>query len=316
MPNRTLGFLLLVIVGIGAIYAPVKNAARLGQTLLEVARRGIQHTTDKDNRLARSLPMVQTMVIWSTIKSIGSPRALELAQVNRSVWTTQLRQLGVFTDPPFVAREGESVERRWARFIELEERKRLVMACFILEAEFTTLHHLPPLVTLSDLKTTLPAAEELWAASTAEAWYELHAITPTPLMIEVVMGQVLADSPFPLPAAVRLGPLSTQVLIQGLHLLTYSSRQFRLLGMGAVAGMAVAGVRRSLCRLARGPNPFEPEFGGTVGGTGLMHSAVDVAYHFAQIATYLAPEELDVVAGKESTAEGSAAASKVSDLNP
>ena len=257
--------------------------------------------------------MVQAMVIWSTIKSIGSPRTFELAQVNRSVWTTQLRQLNVFEDPPFVAPHGKSAEAQWAHFVELEERKRVGMACFILEAEFTTLYHLQPSVLLSDLKTTLPAAEELWAAPTAEAWHAIHVTTPAPLMVEAVVGHVMADSLFPLSAAVVLGPLSTQIIIQGLHLLLYSSRQFRLLGMGVVAGMAVAGIRRSLGRLARGPNPFEPELGGRVEdvGTGKMESAVRVAYHFAQMATYLAPEELDVVAGRRSTVAGEAAAGKV-----
>jgi hypothetical protein len=90
-PNRTLGFLLLTVIGIGAIHSPIPGAHHTGQVLLEVARRGIQHLTDKDNRVARTLPAIQALVLWSTLRSVGSPRWRELAEAARSVYATLLR---------------------------------------------------------------------------------------------------------------------------------------------------------------------------------------------------------------------------------
>ena len=56
-PKKTLGQLLLILLGIGAVYAPISGALQLGRALVEVARRGIEHLINRDNRLARSLPV-------------------------------------------------------------------------------------------------------------------------------------------------------------------------------------------------------------------------------------------------------------------
>lgn len=92
---------------------PIPGAHHAGQVLLEVARRGIQHLTDKDNREARTLPAIQALVLWSTLRSVGSPRWRELAEAARSVYATLLRNFGrVFEDGPFVVREGQSAEEQ------------------------------------------------------------------------------------------------------------------------------------------------------------------------------------------------------------
>lgn len=62
-PKSTLGQLLLIILGIGAIYAPVPGALQLGRVLIEVARRGTEHLINRDNRLARSLPVVRLVAL-------------------------------------------------------------------------------------------------------------------------------------------------------------------------------------------------------------------------------------------------------------
>lgn len=60
-PKKTLGQLLLIILGVGAIYAPVPGAFQLGRVMIEVARRGVEHLINRDNRLARSLPVVSLL---------------------------------------------------------------------------------------------------------------------------------------------------------------------------------------------------------------------------------------------------------------
>ncbi len=184
------------------------------------------------------------------------------------------------------------------------------MACFLLEAEYATLLHLSPSVLLSELQTTLPASEELWAAPTAEAWRAAHAVTPAPAGIEAVVRQVLTDSLFPIPSSLVASSLSARILVLGLHLLLHATHQLRLAKMGTVAAMAGTGVRRSLGRLGRGPSPFKLCFSGRSEiepGT----AAAEVAYHLAQIATYLALEEWDMVAGMGSDEARAATRRKV-----
>ena len=84
-----------MLLGIGAVHAPLPGALQLGLVLLEVGRRGVEHLTNKDNRLARSLPMTQALTLWSVIKWAGSARNLELSEVFRGTYTTQIRRLHV-----------------------------------------------------------------------------------------------------------------------------------------------------------------------------------------------------------------------------
>lgn len=106
-PKKTLGQLLLILLGIGAIYAPIAGALQLGRVLVEVARRGIERLINRDNRLARSLPIVrrplphrssatlhkcthpsfvpqaQAQMLWAVLRWTGSGRSVALSRVTR-----------------------------------------------------------------------------------------------------------------------------------------------------------------------------------------------------------------------------------------
>ncbi len=220
----------------------------------------------------------------------------------------------MWADPPFEPPQGASVEEQWALFIKQEERKRVGMACFILEAELTSLFHLPPSIWLSELKTTLPSDEESWSATTAEAWHKAYHAWPAPPATDAVLRQILEDTPLALPPSLRLPRFAAHVLVGGVNLLILSSRQLRLSGMTAVAAMATLNDRRSLSRLGGGPSPFEPTFGATGPNTEQDYSASAICYHFGQIGTYLASDELDLVAGRGSPAAAVAATERVRTL--
>ncbi|ORY90096.1 fungal-specific transcription factor domain-domain-containing protein [Leucosporidium creatinivorum] len=306
-PRSTVGFLLLVILAIGAVHAPLAGALQLGRVLLEVSRRGIEHLTNRDNRLARSLPMSQALLLWSTIKWLGSPRLLELSEVFRCTFVTQLRRLQVFDEPSPALSPNASVQERWASFVASEERRRTGMACFLLESEFTTLMHLSPTLVLGELKTSLPCSEELWNAPTAEAWDALNQPSPPALQVGALFRLITADSPFPLPASIRLNPFACHLLVNAIHLLVWSSAQLSFIPN--VAELAATNVRRSLSRLGRGENEFTPSFGATEGES--KFSAACVSYHLAHIATHLRLEELDVVAGRWSALDAASAKAKI-----
>ena len=73
-PKNTLAQQLLLILGIGALYAPLPGILQLGRILIEVARRGVEHLITRDNRLARSIPVAQSQMMWSTVGWAGSAR--------------------------------------------------------------------------------------------------------------------------------------------------------------------------------------------------------------------------------------------------
>lgn len=180
----------------------------------------------------------------------------------------------------------------------------------VLESEFTTLMHLSPTLVLSELKTSLPCSEELWTAPTAEAWDALSQKNPSasPLHVGALFKMITADSAFPLPTSIRLNPFACHLLVNAIHLLVWSSSQLSFIPN--VAELAATNVRRSLSRLGRGENEFSPSFGTSEGED--RFSPAGVSYHLAHIATHLRLEELDVVAGRWSTADAASAKAKVS----
>ena len=49
---------ILALIALGALHCPLPGSLQLGRVLLEVARRVVELLINKDNRLARSLPIV------------------------------------------------------------------------------------------------------------------------------------------------------------------------------------------------------------------------------------------------------------------
>ncbi|GAA5875173.1 hypothetical protein JCM8547_005542 [Rhodosporidiobolus lusitaniae] len=313
-PKKTLSQLLLILLGIGAVYTPVAGALQLGRVLIEVARRGIEHLINRDNRLARSLPVAQGQMLWATMRWLGSARTIELAEVFRSIHTTMLRNQRTFDESTPREAASASPAAQWSAFIANEERRRTAMACFLLEGEVAALLHCPPAVATSDLKTLLPCPEALWNAPTAEAWVAAKSATPDVLAIPVLTKLLSSDSLLSLPATVSLSPFGAHVLVQVLVQNVYHVRQLHQCGMTSHAELLMIQLRRSLARLARGKHEFSPRFHSTAGANDAddpaLYAAPHVWYHLAQIATYVPLEELDVVSNKATEKEAQQAKAK------
>ncbi|KAK4046393.1 hypothetical protein OIV83_006116 [Microbotryomycetes sp. JL201] len=308
-PRTTPGYLLLEIIGVGALHAPFPGSLQLGRVLLELGRRVIEELTTKDNRHARMLPMAQTMLIWGMMRYIGSPRSLELAEVFQGVCVATLRRLKVFDEPIPVSPTNAPLQERWHSYIKHEERRRTGMVCFLLESEFSTLLHHPSLLQASDLNTCLPSPEELWNAKDAESWNLLTPTLSPPLKVGAICKVITLDSPFPIPQSIRLTPFGAHVLVRSLHLNVFNAAQFSSTGMANIADSARLTVRRALGRVGRGDHEYSPTFGSNQGEG--EFSAARVSYHLAHIETHINGAELDTLAGLGTLAEVTAARSRL-----
>ncbi|KAM0753457.1 hypothetical protein T439DRAFT_155611 [Meredithblackwellia eburnea MCA 4105] len=310
-PKSTSGFLLLAIIAIGALHSHLEGSLQLARTLLEVSRRGTEHLVNRDNRIARTLPMIQTMVLWTTVKWMGSPRMMELAQVFREVATTCLRRLRVFdgTSPPPLPPTA-TLKERWYAWVLGEERKRTGLVCFALEMELTTLLDLPPSLSISELRLYLPSSEALWSAPSPEAWAHLNntSFRPNNKIRIADLIQRLSVPEEPQPDSSAISPFAAHVLFKALHSLKFTVLQLYTCGMHAAKAEMSSAMRTSLQRLAGGTNEFLPTLGGDEGEYG----AAFVSYHHAQISTRIGMEMLEVVAGRGSSKEGQAATAQVS----
>ncbi|SCV74176.1 BQ2448_6608 [Microbotryum intermedium] len=285
-PRKTFGLLLLSMTAIGAL----------------VAKLAIGELTVDDNRHARSLPTLQANLLCSVAKWLGSARSLELTEVYRGTHTTALRRLGIFEDVVPEIPPNASIQAQWAHFIKYEERKRTAAVCFLLESEMTTLLHLPPHVPFTELQVTLPCDEELWNAPTAERWYELQQTRSNLMQTQAIVKLITADTNYPLPPSISISPLGHEVLVNGLHIMMYSARQLQQVGLEHLSEQAGAHVRKALSRLSKGYDEFSPVFGDNTNHDDDFTPAC-VSYHMAHLASYLALDDLDAVAGRGSSAK-------------
>ena len=157
---------------------PIQEYARGMQELL---RRTFNYHFEKDPHNFRDL---QSMQAWHLSLFIGgwsgSARATEEAQGACGRFDAMLRcgnyldgQRGDwFEDEHLPVGPGEE-EERWAKFVECEERKRLVIYQLWFECHLGSFMRVKPAVSVSELTMPMLCETDLWCAETAEDWAKL-----------------------------------------------------------------------------------------------------------------------------------------------
>lgn len=147
-------------------------------------------------------------------------------------------------------------------------------------------------------------------AQDASSWAALRDAAPAPVSTPAIFRVVASNSPFPLPSSILPSPFAAHVIVRGLHLqLAASGSELHHLGLINLTELE-RNVRRSLGRIGRGLNAFSPTFGSETFDPSFC--GVEVSYHLAHLASYLNLKELDLVAGRGTTAASLSARSKVS----
>lgn len=94
----------------------------------------------------------------------------------------QLLQDGVGDEDGFGASDQDqpssnsppaTVDGEWELMIRSEARKRIMYTLFYLDAQLAVCCNLRPLLTALEIKHELPCRDDVWAATTAEAWHTL-----------------------------------------------------------------------------------------------------------------------------------------------
>lgn len=128
----------------------------------------------------------------------------------------------------------------------------------------------------------------------------------SPLQTNAMLKLINSDSPFPLPASLKLSGFGAHVLVKSLHISIYSAHQLQANGLGNAGELARTSLRRALGRLGRGKTEFSPAFAASefdAPDSDSEFCAARVSYHLAHIATHLNLEEVDLLAGRGSSVE-------------
>lgn len=106
-----------------------------------------------------------------------SHRLVELTEAFRSTYTTGLHRMhawdGGLVLPKEVLNAALPLDRRWNIWRYWEGRRRTGLACFLTDAELVVNLNRPPLIPPKQMGSTLPCADALWEAKTAQEWASL-----------------------------------------------------------------------------------------------------------------------------------------------
>ncbi|TKY87615.1 hypothetical protein EX895_003196 [Sporisorium graminicola] len=168
--------LLSAIVVIGAHFAGLpahELAVRISQKIWGAV------VSLEDFRPARAtLPMLQALVLTETFGKMMSTRPQhEMAHLFHNFIVTLARRNAVFnaTTPGHI--RFDDSEESWRSWAREEEKKRIALFEFMLDAQHATIFRHIPSLSAFQIQLHLPCSDDEWNKTTPEAWYRLRKRT-------------------------------------------------------------------------------------------------------------------------------------------
>ncbi|PWZ01715.1 hypothetical protein BCV70DRAFT_158113 [Testicularia cyperi] len=142
----------------------------------------------EDFRPARAtLPMLQAMVLTEAFGKMMSTRPQhEMAHLFHNFIVTLARRNAVFNASAVNQSHYENSEDSWRSWAREEEKKRIALFEFMLDAQHATIFRHIPSLSSFQIQLNLPCSDEEWSKTTPEAWYKHRRRTsykaPTPFI--------------------------------------------------------------------------------------------------------------------------------------
>lgn len=227
--------LLSAIIVIGAHFAGLpahELAVRISQKIWGAV------VSLEDFRPARAtLPMLQALVLTETFGKMMSTRPQhEMAHLFHNFIVTLARRNAVFNATTPGQIHFDDSEESWRSWAREEEKKRIALFEFMLDAQHATIFRHIPSLSAFQIQLHLPCSDDEWNKTTPEAWYRLRKRTgykpPGPFIPALKACLSPAKTPQELDAFPRF------VLLHGLMSIAYDLqwKQNVLLGAEASPG--------------------------------------------------------------------------------
>ncbi|QSS62535.1 C2H2 finger domain transcription factor [Histoplasma capsulatum] len=177
-PDRIDTLLLAAMVSMGASYSTME-AHQLAVGMHDSLRN--QLFSHQSFSPQPDLWVLQAMML---IDCFGKQRAglkqREMSQLFHCVLIKLIRRSNcqlIRTSP--VAERPDNLESAWRQAMDLEQRKRLAMLCFMWDTQHAVLFSQSLCMSAFEIRASLPCDEATWEARTAEEWFECsHAEKP------------------------------------------------------------------------------------------------------------------------------------------
>ncbi len=92
----------------------------------------------------------------------------------------RFRRLSQMPSAPLPQDTGETLHRKWRKWVEQESFKRLAFHAFLVDAQISMALLTNPIISYAELAIPLPDSPDLWHAEDAEQWKGLYLSRPRP----------------------------------------------------------------------------------------------------------------------------------------
>ncbi|GKZ50238.1 hypothetical protein AbraIFM66951_003233 [Aspergillus brasiliensis] len=166
--------LIFVVSAIGAQFSGLPHAQTCSRAMHELVRRQSMHLCENLNVHARELWLMRVFLLNQLgLRYSGERRALEVAEAYQSLPVTVARRSQILRSIVSLQKIFQldlPNAQKWQIWIHDEERRRTGYAIWLADTSFSTHFDLSSIVRDDEMQNTLPQAEELWEAATAEGW--------------------------------------------------------------------------------------------------------------------------------------------------
>ncbi|PLB51500.1 MFS general substrate transporter [Aspergillus steynii IBT 23096] len=172
-----------------------------------------------------SLWVLQTMLLIDCFgKMRAGPKQREMAQLFHCVLIKLIRRSGAcnirHTGTSDFSASGieqdsdtDDVAQTWRSAMEAEQRKRVVMHCFMWDTQHAVLFSQSLCMSAFEIRCSLPCSASVWEAPTAEEWMRAGPRDPEHSFLSVLKGYITPGSA---PRPRDLNPLARVLILHGL----------------------------------------------------------------------------------------------------
>ena len=118
------------------------------------------------------------------------------------------------SSPPITTPVNADLDLMWRSEMELEQRKRLVLLCFLWDTQHAVLFSQASCLSAIELRLSLPCDTESWGATTAGDWWESRQRNPVDYLFLSVLKSYLSPDPATHPR--YLDGFSRTLILHGL----------------------------------------------------------------------------------------------------
>lgn len=208
--------LLVAILTLGATLSPDPSHYRTSERIHE-SLRWLIFSSGSFQPPAPVWCLQALLLVQAYEKMFSTRRHHEMAHIFHGAVITLMRRGGSYSSDGTVdSNNASSAERAWHLWVEQESFKRVAYFAFIMDAQHSSIFGHTPALSVSDVRLSLPCADEVWDSSSPSSWKKALSKAAPAVQFLQTLRALLARRPMPSTCS----PFARFVLLHGLFNVT------------------------------------------------------------------------------------------------